>query len=137
MTCATTGPIVIKDPKKIRGKSGEDVFSEKKGLGFLKNKVRLAGVFLLFKAQAYPSMNVFIVSESHAMPIQTLTLVCMQFKLLHQAKSWTDTVIPNSEWALSKAVFMCRPFMSGGYLTRGINHFYTLHTVHGLYKMTR
>lgn len=39
VTCATTGPIVIKDPKKIRGLSGEDVFSEKKGLGFIKNKV--------------------------------------------------------------------------------------------------
>ncbi len=39
MTCATTGPIVIKDPEKIRGTSGEDVFSEKKGLGFIKNKV--------------------------------------------------------------------------------------------------
>jgi len=38
VTCAVTGPIVIRDAKKIRGTSGEDVFSEKKGLGFIQNK---------------------------------------------------------------------------------------------------
>lgn len=48
VTCANTGPIVIKDPKKIRGTSGEDVFSEKKGLGFIKNKVNLCHVLAGF-----------------------------------------------------------------------------------------
>jgi catabolite regulation protein CreA len=41
VTCAVTGPIIIKDAKKIRGRSGEDVFSEKRGLGFIKNKVSI------------------------------------------------------------------------------------------------
>jgi len=44
VTCAVTGPIVIRDAKKIRGTSGEDVFSEKKGLGFIQNKVGALGL---------------------------------------------------------------------------------------------
>lgn len=41
VTCAVTGPIQIQDPRKIRGSNGEDVFSEKRGLGFIQNKVNI------------------------------------------------------------------------------------------------
>ena len=71
VTCATTGPIVIKDPKKIRGTSGEDVFSEKKGLGFLKNKVCRASVFLPDEAKSSTfTIKTIVTLDLHGMSSQ-------------------------------------------------------------------
>ncbi len=39
MTCAATGPVRIKDIKRISGPEGGEVFSEQKGLNFFQNKV--------------------------------------------------------------------------------------------------
>ena len=39
VTCAATGPVRIKDVKRISGPEGSEVFSEQKGLNFFQNKV--------------------------------------------------------------------------------------------------
>ena len=39
VTCAATGPVRIKDVKRISGPEGGEVFSEQKGLNFFQNKV--------------------------------------------------------------------------------------------------
>ncbi|KXZ47789.1 hypothetical protein GPECTOR_33g671 [Gonium pectorale] len=38
LTCLVTGPVTIKDPKKISAFEGSEVFSEQKGLNIFKNK---------------------------------------------------------------------------------------------------
>ena len=46
VTCAATGPVVIKDVKKISGPEGSEVFSEQKGLNFFQNKVIISVLLL-------------------------------------------------------------------------------------------
>lgn len=41
VTCAATGPVRIRDVKKVRGSEGGEVFSEAKGLNLFQNKVEL------------------------------------------------------------------------------------------------
>ncbi|GFR49711.1 hypothetical protein Agub_g11865 [Astrephomene gubernaculifera] len=38
LTCVVTGPVTVKDPKRISSFEGEEVFSEQKGLNIFKNK---------------------------------------------------------------------------------------------------
>jgi hypothetical protein len=39
VTCAATGTLHIKDPDRIKGSEGDEVFSERRGLSLFQNKV--------------------------------------------------------------------------------------------------
>ena len=85
MTCALTGPIVIKDPAKIRGKGGEDVFSERKGLGFIQNKVKgryLPKLFLLLFTPSALEQPVFQSLHNTASNTCFQTLKCSEVHCL-------------------------------------------------------